>query len=102
MVITTKSATLTNYFEFLENFIKENYNNFTLKDLKLFLESLVEKVLSEQNKINERMAKLQQEYLEYQQEQAKVLDLSKKKKKVDKSIPPEKRIKKSILAQKCN
>ena len=29
--------TLANYFEFLETFIKENYNNFTQKDLKTFL-----------------------------------------------------------------
>jgi hypothetical protein len=38
---------LANYFEFLEEFIKENYSHFTQKDLKVFLQSLVDRVLGE-------------------------------------------------------
>lgn len=57
--------TLANYFEFLEVFIKENYNNFTQKDLKVFLQSLVDRVLGELQVIKELFEKFKQEYIEY-------------------------------------
>jgi hypothetical protein len=62
------------FFEFIEDFVREMHNNFTTDNLKEFLQSLVDRILSELNLIKEKQS----------QKQGKTLDLTKKQISVSK------------------
>lgn len=52
-----KSLMLQAYFDFLAEFIKTHYSNFTLDNLNVFLEALVARVQSELQRQEKKQAK---------------------------------------------